>query len=33
MEKYNSVFRRLEEENRILKKYNDIETGYLLEEL
>jgi hypothetical protein len=27
------VFRRLEEENRILKKYNDTDTSYLLEEL
>jgi|JI10StandDraft_1071094.scaffolds.fasta_scaffold2195439_1 hypothetical protein len=33
MEKYNSVFKRLEEENRTLKKYIDIDTAYLLEEL
>ena len=33
MEKYNSVFKRLEEENRQLKKYNDVDTIYLLEEL
>lgn len=24
MEKYNCVLRRLEEENRVLKKYNDV---------
>jgi hypothetical protein len=33
MEKYNSVFKRLEEENRQLKRYIDIDTAYLLEEL
>lgn len=33
MEKYNSVFKRLEEENKLLKKYNDVDTAYLLEEL
>lgn len=33
MEKYNSIFKRLEEENKLLKKYNDIDTVYLLEEL
>ena len=30
MEKYNSVFKRLEEENRKLKKYADIDTIYVL---
>ena len=33
MEKYNSVFKRLEEENRVLKRYADIDTAFLLEEL
>jgi hypothetical protein len=33
MEKYNSVFKRLEEENRRMKRYVDIDTAYLLEEL
>ena len=33
MEKYNSVFKRLEEENRKLKKYGDVDTIYLLQEL
>lgn len=33
MEKYNSVFKRLEEENRVLKRYADLDTAFLLEEL
>lgn len=33
MEKYNSVFKRLEDENRQMKRYVDVDTAYLLEEL
>lgn len=33
MEKYNGVFRRLEEENRGLRRYVDLDTAELLEEL
>ena len=33
MKKYNTVFKRLEDENRYLRKYADVETAELLEEL
>lgn len=33
MQKYNSVFKRLEEENKMLKRYNDIDTACMLDEL
>jgi hypothetical protein len=31
MDKYQKVFKRLEEENKLLKKYNDLDTAYILE--
>lgn len=33
MEKYNSVFKRLEDENRQMKRYIDVDTAYILQEL
>lgn len=33
MEKYEKIFKRLEDENKQLKKYNDLDTAYILEEL
>lgn len=33
IEKYQKIFKRLEEENKLLKKYNDVDTVYILEEL